>query len=129
MKTPTNIAERIAALELSLLQAPTRFDRNHLEQVLDDEMVEFGKSGKIYDKRSIIQAVEGERSDAAPADHLEMVDAKAALLSADTVLFTYRLQVRPRSGTRAVASLRSSVWRKADGVWRLLFHQGTAAPA
>jgi len=114
MKTPTNIAERIAALELSLLQAPTRFDRNHLEQVLDDEMVEFGKSGKIYDKRSIVQALESEGSGPAPADYLEMVDANA-LLSAETVLFTYRLRVRPRSGSKAVTSLRSSIWRKNGG--------------
>jgi hypothetical protein len=129
MKTPTNIAARIAALELSLLQAPTRFDRNHLEQVLDDEMVEFGKSGKIYDKRSIVQALESEGSGPAPADYLEMVDANALLLSAETVLFTYRLRVRAQSGSKAVTSLRSSIWRKNGGLWRLLFHQGTAAPA
>jgi hypothetical protein len=127
MRAPAEITERIAALELSLLQTPTRSDRAYLEQVLDNDMVEFGKSGTIYDKRSIIQALEGERSDAAPADHLEIVDAKAVLLSADTVLFTYRLQIRLGSAAEAVASLRSSVWKKADGVWRLLFHQGTAA--
>ena len=127
MKAPAEIAARIVALELSLLEAPTRSDRHYLEQVLDDEMVEFGKSGGVYDKQSIIQALEGERSGSPPADHLELVDATAMLLSADTVLLTYRLRSRPLAGTEAVASLRSSVWKQQDGRWRLLFHQGTAA--
>jgi len=43
------------------------------------------------------------------------------------VLFTYRLRVRPRLGAAAVPSLRSSVWRKSDNRWRLIFHQGTVA--
>jgi len=127
VKAPAEIAARIVALELSLLEASTRSDRDYLEQVLDDDMVEFGKSGGIYDKRSIIQALEGERSDPAPADQLELVDAMATLLSADTVLLTYRLRPHPLVGTDAVASLRSSVWKQTDGRWRLLFHQGTAA--
>jgi ribonuclease HI/glyoxylase I family protein len=127
VKAPAEIAARIVALELSLLEAPTRSDRHYLEQVLDDDMIEFGKSGGIYDKRSIIQALEGERSGPAPSDQLELVDAMATLLSADTVLLTYRLRPRPPAGTEAVASLRSSVWKQTDGRWRLLFHQGTAA--
>ena len=89
-------------------------------------MVEFGKSGGIYDKQSIIQALEGERSGSPPADQLELVDAMATLLSADTVLLTYRLRARPLAGTEALASLRSSVWKRQDGRWRLLLHQGTA---
>ena len=127
MKAPAEIAAQIVALELSLLEVPTRSDRHYLEQVLDDEMVEFGKSGGIYDKQSIIQALEGERSGSPPADQLELVDAMATLLSADTVLLTYRLRARPLAGTEALASLRSSVWKQQDGRWRLLFHQGTAA--
>ena len=123
VKAPAEIAARIVALELSLLEAPTRSDRHYLEQVLDDDMVEFGKSGGIYDKRSIIQALEGERSGPAPADQLELVDATATLLSADAVLLTYRLRTRPLAGAKAAASLRSSVWKQKDGRWRLLFHQ------
>jgi hypothetical protein len=126
VKAPAEIAAQIVALELSLLEAPTRSDRHYLEQALDDDMIEFGKSGGIYDKRSIIQALEGERSGAAPADRLELVDAMTMLLAADTVLLTYRLRARPLAGTEAVASLRSSVWKKKEGRWRLLFHQGTA---
>jgi hypothetical protein len=115
---------RIVELELGLLKAPTRFDPGFLEAVLDDGMIEFGKSGHEYDKRSILAALTASEDGPAPDDHLEMIDIRAVQLAPEVVLLTYRL--RPKTAN-AVASLRSSVWTRRDGNWRLVFHQGTRA--
>jgi hypothetical protein len=124
MTRDDGIVRAIEALELTLLRSPTRSDANHLEQVLDDDMIEFGKSGRVYDKRSIVQALAAETPQSARDSHV-MLDVKATMLSDDAVLLTYRLQ--PRNASSAAASLRSSVWRRRGGHWRLLFHQGTLA--
>jgi hypothetical protein len=52
MTREDHIAPTIEALELLLLRSPTRSDPDHLEKVLDDEMVEFGKSGFIASAQS-----------------------------------------------------------------------------
>ena len=64
----------VLELEKSLLNGSTRANQALLERLLADEMVEFGKSGAAYDKRSIIEALaqEGE----APSRRLQMVDAR-----------------------------------------------------
>ncbi|MDX8524987.1 DUF4440 domain-containing protein [Mesorhizobium sp. MSK_1335] len=115
---------RIVELELALLKAPTRSDPDFLDAVLDDSMIEFGKSGYEYDKRSILATLTASTDEPAPNDHLEMTDIRAVQLAPEVMLPTYRL--RPRA-ENAVASLRSSVWKHRDGDWRLVFHQGTRA--
>ncbi|WP_137931085.1 nuclear transport factor 2 family protein [Mesorhizobium comanense] len=115
---------RIVELELALLKAPTRSDPDFLDAVLDDDMIEFGKSGHEYDKRSILAALTASEDGPVPDDHLEMTNIRAVQLAPEVVLLTYRL--RPKTGN-AVASLRSSVWSRRDGNWRLVFHQGTRA--
>ncbi|ODA95321.1 DUF4440 domain-containing protein [Mesorhizobium sp. SEMIA 3007] len=115
---------RVVELELALLKAPTRSDPGFLDAVLDDSMIEFGKSGFEYDKRSILAALTDSKEQPAPDDHLEMTDIRAVQLAPEVVLLTYRLRPRAES---AVASLRSSIWKHCDGNWRLVFHQGTRA--
>jgi hypothetical protein len=44
-------------------------------------------------------------------------------LSADTYLITYRLAQGDR------VSRRSTIWRKQDGRWQILYHQGTLVTA
>ena len=43
-------------------------------------------------------------------------------LAPDLGLVTYRVT---RNGNPDTHSLRSLIWRRTDGHWRLLFHQGT----
>ena len=56
-----------------------------------------------------------------PAVDAEAHDVVPVWLGQDTVLLTYRL-----AGTRT--TLRSSVWIRESGQWRLRFHQGTPVP-
>jgi hypothetical protein len=57
-----------------------------------------------------------------------MEDFKSQWIAEGVVLVTYRtVRIDPRSGQRA-AALRSSIWIKESGQWRMRFHQGTKVP-
>lgn len=120
----SDTATEIVELERALLRAPTRHDPDFLETVLDHGMIEFGKSGNEYDRRSILAALSASKAEPAPDDELEMTNIRTVRLAPEAVLLTYRL--RPRK-EKAIPSLRSSVWKRTDGRWRLVFHQGTQA--
>lgn len=114
----------ILALELSLLDTNKRHDRQWLEQVLAQGMVEFGKSGRVYDRDTIIEALLDETP--APG-RFDLIEPTLTELSADTALLTYRLRPTAEAHGQTVGSLRSSIWRRRNGRWQLVFHQGTAA--
>lgn len=107
----------LAQLEASLWQAETRFDRTYMEGVLADDFVEFGRSGRRYDRAQAL-AAEGQRIDA----RLPLEDFTVSLVSVDVALVTYISEVRYDEVLRAN---RSSVWVREEGRWRLRFHQGT----
>lgn len=111
----------ILALEEALLDPETRHNAEWLDRVLATDAVEFGKSGRIYDKGALIALLSSEES--APVDRFEIVAATVTELAPDAALLTYRLEPLTEEGA---PSLRSSVWRLLDGRWQLLFHQGTA---
>lgn len=49
------------------------------------------------------------------------------MLSATLALATYRLTLSSADGFTHTHTLRSSLWRREDGAWRMIFHQGTPA--
>ena len=126
MANITNSHE-VVQLELLLLRSPTRSDPAFLDRVLDDGMIEFGKSGRQYDKHSIMAALAKAPASVPPADFLDMTDVKTMQLSRNVVLLTYRLVAKPGAPDSATPSLRCSVWKRNSGAWRLIFHQGTKA--
>ena len=108
----TPIDEHIRNLEEHLLKPDVRASADELEQFISNDFVEFGSSGRIYDKPAIVSTLTGDPSlPALPT----VMDFRVIVLAADVVLATYRLG----------NSLRSSVWRCEQGSWRILFHQGT----
>lgn len=112
-------ADAVLRLELALLEPATRSDPELVSGLLDEEFVEFGASGRTWDRASIIASLAASPGAAAA----EVLDLRATPLGPDAYLVTYRARTAER------ASLRSSVWVRADdGAWRLRFHQGTVAP-
>jgi len=106
-------ADRLAffrELETSLHRRSVRNSPAAVSALLDEEFVEFGKSGRAYDRRLTIEALRGDDSEFVP----EVRDFR--------VLVTYR------SGRGDVFALRCSIWRLNAGKWRMTFHQGTAIP-
>lgn len=105
----------IYQLELELLKPETRRSTHQLNQLIADEFVEFGSSGNIYHKKDCIDDLPLEsKSDKV----FQVENFKVIELSPDVMLATYKI-TSPR------ISLRSSIWKRTDGQWQMIFHQGT----
>lgn len=119
MLTPEDI-NALCALEVSLWTAETRFDSGLMEQTFDKDFVEFGRSGRRYERAEMIfSADQMQEIDA----RLPLPDYSVDLIAPDVALATYTSEVQ-YDGTVQRAR-RSSLWRRVNGVWKLRFHQGT----
>lgn len=105
-------------LEESLWREETRFDAAYMDRVLGEDFVEFGRSGRVYDRAAILASPRG------PIDaRLPLPDFAARLIAPDVALVTYN-SLATYDGV-VERGRRSSIWsRTADG-WVLRFHQGT----
>ena len=108
----------VIARELRLLDPAVRRSPELAAELLDPEFREFGASGRVWDRRSVLEML--AKDDTTPT---AATDFTATTLAEDVVLVTYR----SRRGART--AIRSSVWRRRDGgPWRIVFHQGTPQP-
>jgi hypothetical protein len=110
---------RLRRLEEELFSASARATR--CAQLLADEFVEFGGSGRVYGKADVIAALQNET----PA-RISAEDFSVDLLAPGVALVTYRAL---RHSQPPVHSLRSSIWQRQGEQWRMVFHQGTIVPA
>lgn len=113
------ILDIILKNENSLLIAPTRYSYDHLNKLLDDDFFEFGSSGNIYYKRDILARLPKENNFTST-----MENAALKQLDNHTFLLTYKAN-RIQTDGQVLASLRSSLWKKFDTEFKLIFHQGT----
>jgi len=119
MKVWSTEAETIRKLEERLLPSGVRRSVEDALKLLADEFIEYGWSGGIYDKKQIIEGLQGE-------DHVKISisDFAVAVLASSVILATYHA-VRHESDGRKSYSLRSSIWKFVNGRWQVVFHQGT----
>jgi ribonuclease HI len=113
MSKVTQLAE-VVHRERQLLNPVVRADFDRVQELLHPDFVEYGASGRSWDRAAIIAALVAE-----PDVSGEAVDFSAAALATTVVLVTYRID-------GIAGSLRSSVWvHDPPSGWRLRFHQGT----
>jgi len=112
-----DLRETLWRLERALASADPSGVDGGLEGLIADGFLEFGASGRTWDKASMRQTLAG----ATPTPPVDLEDFAVEALSDDVALVTYRLGP-PRP------SNRSSVWVRRDGRWQVRFHQGTLAP-
>lgn len=120
MSADVSIEAHLRTLEEELLQPDVRKTATRLDALLAEGFIEFGSSGRVFDKQSIIDSLRSE----SPV-RLSLTDFKALPLGPGVVLTTYRGVCYGVSGEQPIYSLRSSVWRLLDGRWQIVFHQGT----
>ena len=113
------IAAQLFALERALLDPAVRRDRAHVSSLLADDFIEFGSSGKIWTRDTILDLL--ETKDYAPP---EVEDLACRPLGAGVMLVTYRT-IRFDTETGSRSTLRSSIWTNETGKWLIHFHQGT----
>lgn len=117
-----DLTDLILDLEHRLAKPEVRSDAQKMSELLAADFVEFGASGRRFDKQQTLRLLAGE-PDFQP---YEINDFHLTVLSKKAVLATYSIPARKApDGTEQPGSRRSSIWQQAADSWQLLFHQGT----
>lgn len=107
--------DSVIQLEKSLLEPAIRSDLSTLQRLLHHEFIEFGSSGRIYNKQDILESLPHEQPRL-----LEIESINKKKLSDSCILLTYKL-----ISDHKLHSTRSSIWVHNLCQWQLFFHQGT----
>jgi hypothetical protein len=107
-------------LEERLLQSEVRQSAEAVGDWLADDFVEFGSSGRVFDKQQIMAELPQESP-----THRTLRDCKMTVLAPTVVLITYRAVRYGPAGEPPTHSLRSSIWQLGESQWQIVFHQGT----
>jgi hypothetical protein len=94
-------------LETALHKKNVRNSPEAVTELLADEFIEFGSSGRIFDKTTIIEMLKNEVVD------LQVTVANFGVreLTPGVALVTYHTN----------HALRSSIWQLMDGRWQMVF--------
>jgi hypothetical protein len=118
------LEDHFKSLEERLVDPIFRIDSDAVATLLADDFLEFGISGRAFDKASTIVELKNE-----PLRRASLLgDFSVRELSPGVVLVTYRATRRDLTGQQIGQSWRSSIWMQRDGGWQLTFHQGTRIP-
>src|SRR5215210_3512290 len=120
MTPELSVERQLRELEESHLRADIRSSPESLQALLADEFIEFGSSGRIFDRAAIVATLPGQ-----PCFNSRIDDFVVRILSPQVALTTYRLAVWSTSEGQSRVTLRSSVWVHRGSRWLLTFHQGT----
>ena len=94
--------------------------KQDIEAQMCDEFWEVGASGSIYTGRDIVETLLLRYNDPSYQDIWEASDFKLIQIAPDNYLLGYNLVQNKTRRTR-----RSTIWRKVNGQWKILYHQGT----
>ncbi|MEU6268111.1 DUF4440 domain-containing protein [Saccharopolyspora shandongensis] len=108
--------DAVIAAELRLLEPEIRNDDDVVLALLHPDFREFGSSGRVWDRESVLQVTGGS------VERVAATDFRPTWLGPDAILLTYISLFQ--GGT----ALRTSIWARHDGAWRMLHHQGTRVP-
>ncbi len=117
-----DLKDTLYNLETELVTQAVRSSADKLNQLLADDLVEYGSSGGIYDKKITIDSLTNE-----PSPSYTMYDFEVVSLSDNLAQTRFKTDRTKPDGTQ-LTSLRNSLWRKQDGKWQMFFHQGTPVP-
>ncbi len=110
--------EELETLEMELLDPETRRNQRRIQELLRDDFIEFGSSGRVYDRSMLIDMFATEQQ-----AKVLIRDFIVREVADSVALVTYRTV-----GTSGQEARRSSVWVREGTTWRVAFHQGTRIP-
>jgi ribonuclease HI len=119
-KVSKEISSQLLRCELELLTPEIRRNRRSVSALLAPDFQEIGASGRVWSLNEILDLLETEEF-----SPLVMENFACRLIDKNVVLVTFRtVRTHPHGGEQIFA-LRSSIWTKISGKWKLRFHQGT----
>lgn len=118
MESPLAVLQE---LEVELHHPGTRSSRARLEQLLHPEFHEVGRSGRQYDRETVIRFLAGQQGPPPVASD----EFSFSPVAPGVALLTYRSAHRREDGSLIDHTLRMSVWVLGSAGWQLRYHQGT----
>lgn len=112
------IDELILGYEMDFFKKAFCDDIQNLENRIHDDFMEFGNSGKVYDKNSIIHFLNHLSTDR----DIKIQNFVLKYIKDDILMANYISNAK-ETETKA---LRTSIWIKENADWKLYFHQGTS---
>ena len=119
-ESPETNADELKRLEQLLLEPEFRRDSKRVEELLAEDFLEFGSSGRVWTRETTLQLLATE-------SYIKPIieDFACRMLSNDVTLLTYRSLRTGADDKQHVETLRSSIWMRRNGKWKIIFHQGT----
>ncbi len=116
-----SLQKHLYQLEERLLEPKFRRQRTEVGSLLADDFREFGSSGRAYNKRQILEAMEH----APDHNRRTIVQFEIKILAPDVALTLFEVARVSDTDEWENFSLRSSIWQLREGRWQMTFHQGT----
>ena len=113
------IFREIESFERELVDPQIRKDAGRIQELLSDEFLEFGSSGKVHRECDILDSA--KKPGSATYQLSEFVFKKLGEMH---ILVTYR-----SINSSLEMAHRSSIWINEDGRWQMLHHQSTVVPS
>ncbi|MCL1147187.1 DUF4440 domain-containing protein [Shewanella marinintestina] len=110
----------LVELELYLQKPEVRSSCSELTRLVSEDFIEFSATGCSFGKQEILARLPDER-----APLIESSQFVVRELAEDICQVTYRAKLKKADDNVISFSIRSSIWRKQQDLWQLVFHQGT----
>ena len=123
--SPGDILAELIAREPIFHRLELGTTRAAFEAQTSPDFWEVGASGALYDRETVWSVLEARYADPdyAAGDPWETSGFACRRIAPDTYLLTYTLRQDQR------VTRRLTVWQRAAGQWRILYHQGTVVAA
>ena len=92
--------------------------REDYERMTDPDFWEVGASGRRYSRENVVESLEGRYKNLTH-ETWYIEDFQCQEVAKDNYLVTYTLFQDDRQ------SRRSTIWRRSDNDWKIVYHQGT----
>jgi len=109
----------IIEMELKLLDKNIRNNKNELIKYISKEFIEYGASGRIYTYDDTISFLPIEEKQI----EYKIIKMDSKTLSENIILLLYIIEIN--NGFENIITNRSSIWKKDNNNWKIIFHQGT----
>jgi len=114
------IQKEIIRREKQLLSLETRSSKEKLEQLLSTEFQEIGSNGTLSNFSETSDALQQEKDWSA-----EIGSFSFNLINENIAQLIYKARIKHKRNDQGTLSLRSSLWRREEKEWKIIFHQGT----
>jgi len=122
MTAEPDLVEHLRRLEAELVTVDVWRSRAELEARMTPDFVEFASGGRVFDREGLIAGLLGKDPGVWQPE-----DFTVRKLAPTVALVTYRSVIDRGDSGPPVIAMRSSIWRREDGRWRMAFHQFTPA--